>query len=182
MLLANPQIPSRYQSPPQHPFNFVVNNCGATIGIKAVSVGLKPDPIVLGQNISITADIAVGQIFDSNLKIGLTLEKKELGVYIEIPCIDNIGSCDYTGAFICEELAKAAAKADVHAILAKYNLPMACPVAPHEFIVPTNDPINVHINDPGLSWLTSGDIYAKAVVTNAAGTQTACIEIYFSIK
>jgi len=106
-------------------------------------------------------------------------KKKELGVWIEIPCIDAIGSCDYTGADLCLKLANL--HPDVRDLLNKYGIPNMCPIKAGTYSVPASNPIDAHIKDPGLSWLTSGDLYVKAVLSNAGGTQVGCIEAYFSL-
>jgi len=112
--------------------------------------------------------------------VSLTIEKKELGVWIEIPCIEGIGSCDYTGADLCTKLA--GVHPDVQAILKHYGIPDTCPIHTATYNVPASDAINVHIKDPGLSWLTSGDLYFKAMIYNTAGTEDGCVEAYVSIS
>jgi len=180
--LSQPQKLSRYMSPPQHPFQFSVKDCGATTGAHVVNAMVSPDPILLGANISITAEAVVGLSFDAAAgSVGLTLEKKTLGIWVEIPCIDNIGSCTYTDDFLCTKLEAAAARPATREILVKWGLPIACPIKTGTYNVPANNPIIAHVDDPGLSWFTDGDFYVKAELANAAKTQTGCIEAYFSI-
>lgn len=51
------------------------------------------NPVVVGALVALSREIkAPGN------SISLTLEKKIFGVWTEIPCIDNIGSCTYDNA------------------------------------------------------------------------------------
>jgi len=175
-----PQPLARNQDPPQHPLTFSVTNCGATTGVKILAASVLPDPIILGQNVTISASAMLAITFDNTEKgASLTIDKKELGVWVEIPCLDGVGSCDYNGADLCTMLANL--HPDVRDILNRYGIPNMCPIKPGTYGVPVNNPINAHIKDPGLSWLTSGDLYVKVEIADTKGTQVGCLEVYFSL-
>jgi ganglioside GM2 activator len=183
-LLSIPQGLSRDQHPPQHPYTFSFNNCGAKTGGYLVDAKETPDPIVLGGNISVYAVLLVAQQYtSSNFQIALSISKKVLGVWIPVPCIDNIGSCLYKGDFLCNLLATQAMRPEVKQIMDMYSLPEKCPIEAKTYSIPKTSPANIHLDDPHLEWLVSGDLYVKLDIQNAAtATQIACVEIYITIK
>lgn len=100
--------------------------------------------------------------------VSLTIKKKILGAYVEIPCIEKVGSCTYQ-TNLCDDLAKN--KQQICAILQPLGLPcqydidtssiflvsfsqwylVRCPFSagtyagPSDGItVPTNDPVRLH--------------------------------------
>uniref|UniRef100_A0A6B2LMM7 MD-2-related lipid-recognition domain-containing protein n=1 Tax=Arcella intermedia TaxID=1963864 RepID=A0A6B2LMM7_9EUKA len=147
-----------------------------------MALNIQPDPVVLGGNITAYAAVTVGQpLTSTGGKISLTIEKNTLGVWIEVPCIDGVGSCDYAAADLCTRLADAAKDPNTLAILKKYNLPVACPVAAGNYQIPSSDPLNVHVKNPNLSWLTNGDFYLKADAFDANGNENGCLEVYVSL-
>jgi len=107
----------------------------------------------------------------------LTLEKKELGIWIEIPCLDNVGSCNYNDP--CSLLLQNQEKICPH--LVPYGLPCPCPIVAGTYSLPAAG-VEWKLDNPGYSWLTNGDLYAKVQLIDSTGTTALCLEIYATLK
>jgi ganglioside GM2 activator len=57
------------------------------------------------------------------------MEKKVAGFWIKVPCIDNVGSCNYGG--LCKDWADVCPKE-----FAKYGIPCTCPIAAGTYTIP----------------------------------------------
>ena len=57
------------------------------------------------------------------------MEKKVAGFWIKVPCVDNVGSCNYGD--LCKDWADVCQKYFV-----KYGIPCACPLPPHTYSIP----------------------------------------------
>jgi len=156
-------------------FKFSWDSCGQSsdpIVIKSLSVG--PDPIVLGGNITISGAVTVGVAVPS-AQLLITLEAQIFGIWTEIPCVDNIGSCTYDN--ICDYLTP-----DNPVCLppfSNYGIPCQCPIPAGSYALPS---ITVPTKNPGLSWLTDGSYYIKAQGLDANGNELACYEVYVNLS
>jgi len=160
---------------------FQWDNCDNPTGswTRVLSLSITPNPIHLGSPIVVSTTVGVGSILNNATftTLALTIETKTLGVWIEIPCYDGIGSCTYTGPFLCGQLSIHADKNCPH--LQPYGLPCMCPFNVGSYKTPAGG-LTVQTKNPGFSWLTTGDYYVKALITNTAG-ENACVEVYFSL-
>lgn len=147
------------------------NYCSSDHVISINELKVSPE-IVLGGNLTVEFSASISRNVTSG-KLALTLEKKEV-VYIEIPCIDNIGSCTY------DNFCSLIGDHPCDPFFVKYNLPCKCPFPQGKYGIPSvTIPLPVPSNIP--SWLESGDYYAKADLTDSEGT-IICLEIYATIK
>jgi len=160
------------------PFNFHWDTCGGS-GVSIKSVSVVPDPIVLPGNITAHAAVTVGTTISSASlsHVDMTVEKSVEGFWIEIPCLDNIGSCTYTDP--CSLLATV--KDIVCPILSPAGLPCQCPIAAGNYMTPASG-IVAQLPNFGWSWLTDGDVYVKANAVDVSGATALCVEIYLTIK
>jgi len=142
-----------------------------------MSAGESPDPIDLPGNLTIKGSGQLTMTYTSTTlkQAQLTIEKKELGVWIEIPCIDNAGSCNYNDP--CSLLAEH--EADICPIAKGAGLPCPCPITAGSYTLPAQG-VSIPLTSPGLSWLTNGDLYIKVVLIDNAGATGLCMEIYFT--
>jgi len=171
------QVLARFAKPhPLHPYTFSWDSCGGS-GAKINNLAVIPDPIVLGDNMSLSFSATINTPITSSsiASLGLTLEKKVLGIWVEIPCVDNIGSCTYTDP--CTLLNSHSDKICPGA--QKLGLPCKCPISASTFGA---NNIAIKINDPHISWLTNGDFYAKAELFDGSGNTFLCLEVYASIS
>jgi len=159
------------------PFKWSV--CDGAKGAVVQSLSLTPFPIVLGANTTLNAKIQVNQpLGNSTLKsIAIAIQKQVFGVWVDIPCVDHIGSCTYK-TNLCDAIADNDTKTQICAILQPAGLPCQCPFAAGTYSAVN---LNVPIPDPGLSWATDGNFYAKVLFETPNG-KYACTEAYFSLK
>jgi ganglioside GM2 activator len=153
------------------------DQCGGT-ELTISGAGETPDPIVLPGNLTVkgSANIKI-DISSANIKQAqLTVEKKELGVWIEIPCLDNVGSCNYNDP--CTLLN--ANQDMVCPIVKPAGLPCTCPFPAATYSIPASGLV-IPLQSPGYSWLTSGDLYAKLVLIDSAGHVALCFEVYVTL-
>jgi len=154
-----PQILSRYQDPPSSPLTFSWSQCGGN-GATIKNLTIIPDPIQLPGNITVRGAVTVvGSVSSTSIVTAdLSISKKIEGFWIPVPCLDNIGSCTYDDP--CSLLATV--KDKVCPVLTAANLPCQCPIAPGNYATPAAG-LNIHLSNPGWSWLTDGDVYLKVI-------------------
>ncbi|KAK7097959.1 ganglioside GM2 activator-like [Littorina saxatilis] len=87
--------------------SFQWKNCGSPSKELMVveSLSIAPDPIAIPGTIKINFTAVFNKTVDAPLQVDLKLEKEEFGFWIEVPCIDNLGSCTYSD--LCESLSQA---------------------------------------------------------------------------
>ncbi|XP_014789285.1 ganglioside GM2 activator [Octopus bimaculoides] len=76
--------------------SFKWSDCGnssSTLKVKELTVG--PDPLVLPGTVTIGFELDVAEDFDDGLSGSVEIYKKVESTFIRIPCIGNIGSCEY---------------------------------------------------------------------------------------
>jgi len=157
------------------PRDFSWQSCGSTSSPFVIkSFTLAPDPLVLGANITFSGAVSLSeQVTAAQLEV--TLEKKILGIWTEIPCIDNVGSCTYDN--VCTFLTPDNGLCKPP--FSNYDIPCQCPVAAGSWAMPET---TVFAKNPGLSWLTDGDFYAEAQAYDQNGNELACYEVYVSLS
>jgi len=161
-----------------HIQTFSWDQCGGS-EVKITGAGETPDPILLPGNLTIKGGATVTIALSSTTikQAQLTLEKKELGVWIEIPCLDNIGSCNYNDP--CSLLASV--QDQVCPIVKSGGLPCPCPFPAATYSLPAAG-LQIPLQSPGLSWLTNGDLYAKLVLIDNTGATALCLEVYVTLQ
>jgi len=175
-LLAKPQMPNRFLSPPKEPFTFQWTNCGSSSDPTYVSaLAVSPDPIVLGQNITVSFTSYLSQAVTEGAGFGasVAIYKSILGVWVYIPCIDGVGSCAI--ADVCTKL-----KPNPNCPLKPWGVPCSCPFQAKAYSVPAPG-ANLKTHDPNLSWLTDGDYQVQGTLFNPAGQRMACYQITASL-
>jgi ganglioside GM2 activator len=171
-------VSCRYSEPQRvaAPSPFKWNVCDGAKGSVIIALAISPSPIVLGQNITVSGAIQVNQPFDTSTitSIAITLQKQIFGEWVDIPCIEGLGSCTYD-TNLCDALEKN--KVQVCSILQPLGLPCQCPFGAGNYKV---NGASVEIPNPGVSWATNGDFYAKVVFQGSSAVY-ACTEAYFSL-
>jgi len=170
---------------PQTPSNLgvVLKNCGsASDPIQIASLALTPNAtIVLGANLTIQASGSTSEaITAANLgKVAVTIAKAIFGVYVDIPCVDNVGSCTYTD--LCTLLLNASCPD-----LQTYGYNCKCPFAAQSYYIPnTQNPNNltVHLPVPPsyLDWLTNGDYEVQGTLYDVNSNRLICANVMLSL-
>eukprot|EP00162_Nutomonas_longa_P024980 comp9485_c0_seq1/m.11002 comp9485_c0_seq1/g.11002 ORF comp9485_c0_seq1/g.11002 comp9485_c0_seq1/m.11002 type:complete len:183 (+) comp9485_c0_seq1:3-551(+) len=154
---------------------FSYSNCGsASDPFEINALNLSPDPISLSHNVTASGSCTVTAAAQLSSPLSVTIElKKKIGIWVTIPCVDNVGSCTYN---------------DICALLPSGNcppwfeplgLPCHCPIPAGNYKFPSASfPINLGSKVP--SWLTDGEFQVQATVAHA-GTRQLCINIQLTI-
>lgn len=98
------------------------------------------------------------------------MEKKVGSFYIKVPCIDNLGSCNYGN--ICESWAELCPK-----YLAPYGIPCTCPIPPNTYSIPTAT-FDVTAKLPSQA---NGDFRITADMSSGSG-HLGCLRIEVNLK
>ena len=61
-----------------------------TIQIKSMS--LSPDPIVIPGSVNVSIDASIAKDIVSPTSLVLVVKKKLFGIFVKVPCVDNVGS------------------------------------------------------------------------------------------
>jgi len=155
-------------------FGFSYSNCatGSNLNIKTLNVA--PDPIVIPGNVTIELDAVIATEITAITTAELVVKKKLFGVYIEIPCVDNVGSCTYTD--VCALLAKIECPKEI----IDHGFRCQCPFAAKEFKIPAGTTVAIP-SIPIPSSLENGDYEIKATLKNG-DTVLACYDVKASLK
>ncbi|XP_066285040.1 ganglioside GM2 activator-like [Branchiostoma lanceolatum] len=182
-LLSVPQTPERfktetnevdYQSHGLQVMKFRWDNCGsANDPVKVKNVTLLPDPVRLPGEATLGFTAQIFTTVDSPLKAQVVIKKKTIFGWIEIPCIDEVGSCTYGD--LCSKILGDTCPPP----LSTYGIPCHCPFRVGNYTLP---PTNVDIKSTGglPSWLENGDYQVQATVSSN-GTRLACYKAELSL-
>eukprot|EP01115_Flamella_aegyptia_P013964 TRINITY_DN76811_c0_g1_i1.p1 TRINITY_DN76811_c0_g1~~TRINITY_DN76811_c0_g1_i1.p1 ORF type:complete len:208 (-),score=96.63 TRINITY_DN76811_c0_g1_i1:39-662(-) len=168
-----PQKLARDSAVPSEPFTFSWKPCASNNQVVLQQLSVSPDPIVLGQNITVSFAAQLDTTISSG-KLSLTIEKKIFGVWTEIPCVDGVGSCNYDDFCSLFDTTK-----PCDPIFNQYHLECKCPFTAGDYSI--SPAISIETKNPNLSWLTNGDFYAKGQLFDSNGNNVACYEAYASL-
>ncbi|XP_033110893.1 ganglioside GM2 activator-like [Anneissia japonica] len=149
--------------------SFNWRSCDTSAPVQA-TVTLTPDPLVVPGNVTVAFNASVGVDIESKVKLELTVKKKVV-VWIDVPCIDNVGSCTYDD--VCTLISAGTPCPDP---LPKYNIPCHCPLTKGDYILPASEFEIPSSNLPGIS----GDYQVSAKLSHN-GQQLACFDIDASV-
>lgn len=90
-------------------------------------INLRPDPIRIPGNITVSGKLSIKSNFGSPLKVSVVIYKQILGLWIKVPCKNNIGSCTYSD--VCPMLEDQTCPPQ----LIKIGLPCQCPFPGGDF-------------------------------------------------
>ncbi|XP_041348954.1 ganglioside GM2 activator-like [Gigantopelta aegis] len=131
---------------------------------------ISPDPVSLPGTIIVRFSINNKAKIYSPFKAAVEIKKKVLSTWIEIPCIEQFGSCNYDD--FCQILGMITS---CPAPFTEHSIPCQCPIDVGTFNLPaTNFEIDVTLP------LESGDYFAMFNAT-ANAKFSACYEFYFTI-
>ncbi|KFV55178.1 Ganglioside GM2 activator, partial [Tyto alba] len=167
---------------------FAWENCGDKrnpVVLKSLSVA--PDPISIPGSLRISAAVSSSKTMASPLKAVLVVEKELGDLWIQLPCIDQLGSCTYNDVCtILDNLIPPGTTCPEP--LLTYGIPCHCPfkavrLKPPAGVMPTallaSDFILPDVELP--SWMTNGNYRVRAAVSNG-GEELACIKLAFSLQ
>uniref|UniRef100_A0A671KXH9 GM2 ganglioside activator n=1 Tax=Sinocyclocheilus anshuiensis TaxID=1608454 RepID=A0A671KXH9_9TELE len=103
-------------------------------------------------------------------QVNVTLEREIAGVWLKIPCLDEIGSCHYPN--VCDLLDQLIPPGqDCPEPLHTYGLPCHCPFKAVNIVIPD-------VELPG--WLTNGNYKVQGILGNSE-KEMGCLKISFSL-
>ncbi|KFQ21131.1 Ganglioside GM2 activator, partial [Merops nubicus] len=74
---------------------FAWDNCGGREPVLLKSLSVAPDPISIPGSLRVSVAVSSSKTMASPLKVVLVVEKALGDLWIQLPCIDNLGSCTY---------------------------------------------------------------------------------------
>ncbi|XP_037657983.1 ganglioside GM2 activator [Choloepus didactylus] len=176
-LLVGPAAPAQVRP---HQFrHFSWDNCDEGKDPAVVkSLTLEPDPIAIPGNLTVSAEVKTGVPLTSPQKVELTVEKEVAGLWVKIPCLDQIGSCTYDD--VCDVLNTLippgqACPEPLHT----YGLPCHCPFKEGTYSLPKSDFTVPDLEIP--SWLSSGN-YRVLGILSSGGKRLGCLKISASLQ
>ncbi|XP_041050437.1 ganglioside GM2 activator-like [Carcharodon carcharias] len=154
-------------------------NCGSAKEPAVLkSLSIQPDPISIPGDLKASAAGSSAITLAAPLTANITVHKEVVGIWVKIPCVEEIGSCVYND--VCQLLDEAIPPGEnCPEPLYTYGLPCHCPFKAGEYSLP-----NTYFYLPPVElpyWMTNGSYKAMGVLTNNK-QELACLEISFSLK
>uniref|UniRef100_A0A8C6N7H6 Uncharacterized protein n=1 Tax=Melopsittacus undulatus TaxID=13146 RepID=A0A8C6N7H6_MELUD len=143
---------------------FAWENCGDRRDpVVLQSLSVAPDPISIPGSLRVSAAVNSGKTMASPLKAVLVVEKALGDLWIQLPCIDQLGSCTYNDVCtILDELIPPGTTCPEP--LLTYGIPCHCPFKAGSYSLPASDFVLPDMELP--SWMTNGNYRVRAVVSN----------------
>eukprot|EP00043_Microstomoeca_roanoka_P008484 m.81701 g.81701 ORF g.81701 m.81701 type:complete len:201 (+) comp14262_c0_seq1:214-816(+) len=160
-------------------FNF--HDCGQASDPGHVSkLTISPDPIKLPGNVTVAVAASLSSNVTSPIQVDLTMEKK-VGVWVKIPCVDDIGSCKYDD--LCQVLQKIPLTPDGKCPdpLPTLGVPCRCPLTPFNVDLPPTTFAAPSLPPSVPTWLSSGD-YKISATANTNSGEVFCFNLELSLS
>ncbi|XP_068213888.1 ganglioside GM2 activator-like [Palaemon carinicauda] len=163
--------------------HFSWRNCGNKEDPMQLSnLQVLPDPVILDKNITIDLISSLGIDIDADhpLSADITLERHIGFIWVEIPCVLEVGSCFYED--ICKVIPFTPDEPCPDPF-PRFNVPCHCPIKHGAYNI-RNGTFNLSAileMIPLPQWLASGDYYGK-VIASQKGKEMGCYEVYASVK
>ncbi|XP_046345799.2 ganglioside GM2 activator-like [Haliotis rufescens] len=150
--------------------SFSYKNCGdpATETARLLDLQITPDPIVLPGNVQLAFKVQNLKTAQSPIQADVVLRKKILSIWVEIPCIENVGSCSYSD--FCEVLAPAQCPEP----FTENNIPCKCPFPEGNYTLPSTQ-LEINLSD-----IPSGD-YSGQIDLKMDSAPIACYEVEITL-
>ncbi|XP_051506588.1 ganglioside GM2 activator-like [Myxocyprinus asiaticus] len=138
------------------------------------TLNLYPDPIPSPGYLIASASGSILADLTSPLSVNMTVEREVDGVWVKIPCKDDLGSCDYPN--ICKLLDQLFPPRQCPDPLQKYCLPCHCPFKEDDYDLPSSA---MYIPNYGLpDRLTN---YRVQGILRSSGKELGCLKVSLSI-
>uniref|UniRef100_H3BD97 Ganglioside GM2 activator n=1 Tax=Latimeria chalumnae TaxID=7897 RepID=H3BD97_LATCH len=157
---------------------FAWSNCGTAQEPASIhSLSVQPDPIAIPGDLKVSAAAAASVALTSPLMANLTLHREVAGVWVKIPCIEEIGSCVYDVCSLLDEVIPPGQPCPEP--LHTYGIPCHCPFKAGDYSMPESNFFLPSLDLP--YWLTSGN-YKLVALLSHVGKELACAKFSFSIR
>ncbi|XP_059202110.1 ganglioside GM2 activator [Centropristis striata] len=142
------------------------------------TLNLSPDPISIPGDLIASASGSTAVELKSPLSLDVTLEKEVVGIWVKIPCVDELGSCHYRD--ICDILNQLIPPGqDCPEPLHTYGLPCRCPFKAGSYSLPKSDFYLPNMDLP--YWLTNGNYRVQGVLSSQ-GKELSCVKVALSLN
>uniref|UniRef100_T1IP49 MD-2-related lipid-recognition domain-containing protein n=1 Tax=Strigamia maritima TaxID=126957 RepID=T1IP49_STRMM len=154
--------------------SFSWDNCGTGEQALIKELTLSPTPLIIPGNVTIdfVGESAIDAV--SPLKTQLTMKRKLGFFWIDIPCVDDLGSCNYDdGCTLLEKYFPV--KDPCPPVFLDNNIPCHCPFPKGEYKIPS---YTVDIpSDPLPSWLSDGQYKIRIEIS----PNYACVDLSLTL-
>ncbi|KAF7650214.1 hypothetical protein LDENG_00129670 [Lucifuga dentata] len=153
-------------------------NCGGPDDPAVMkSLDLSPDPISIPGDLTASASGSTAVELLAPLRLNVTLEKEVAGLWVKVPCVEDLGSCHYPNA--CDLLDQLVPPGqDCPEPLHSYGLPCHCPFKAGSYLLPQSD---FYLPDMDLPyWLTNGN-YRLQGALGSQDQELGCLKVALSI-
>ncbi|XP_046646738.1 ganglioside GM2 activator-like [Daphnia pulicaria] len=133
------------------------------------------DPLSIPGNITITVDSVLSSDVQSPLKVAVRVQKKVGFFWIDVPCIDNVGSCDYED--LCAIIPFPPGEPCPEPFLS-LNLPCNCPVSKGDYVLKNK---LVHIPDEHIPQFLARGQYSVQVQASMNSQEVVCFQSKFAL-
>nr|XP_005173176.1 ganglioside GM2 activator isoform X1 [Danio rerio] len=141
------------------------------------SLDISPDPIPIPGRLTADAKGTTSVELASPLSVNVTVEREVAGMWVKIPCLDEIGSCHYPN--VCDLLNQLIPPPqDCPEPLHTYGLPCHCPFKAGDYALPSSEIDIPDVELPG--WLTNGHYRVEGIL-GSTGKELGCLKISFSL-
>ncbi|XP_034038191.1 ganglioside GM2 activator-like [Thalassophryne amazonica] len=154
-------------------------NCGQPDDPSVLkSLSLSPDPINIPGSLTASASGSTSVALTAPLALNVTMEKELAGIWVKIPCVEQVGSCHYPD--VCDLLNLVIPPGqDCPEPMHTYGLPCHCPFKAGSYSLPQSDFYLPFMDLP--YWLTNGNYRLQGML----GSQTrelGCIQVSLAIQ
>ncbi|KAF0040228.1 hypothetical protein F2P81_008463 [Scophthalmus maximus] len=132
--------------------------------------------LMLALTVSLVAAVSCGRVV-TKAQLNVTLEKQVAGLWVRVPCVEELGSCHYRDA--CDILSQLIPPGqDCPEPLHSYGLPCRCPFKAGSYSLPQSDFFLPVLDLP--DWLTNGN-YRVQGVAGSGGKELGCVKVALSL-
>ncbi|NWU62451.1 SAP3 protein, partial [Pterocles burchelli] len=158
---------------------FAWENCGdGTDPAILQNLSVEPDPVVIPGTVRVSAAGSSSKTMASPLKVLLVVERALGDLWIQLPCVDQLGSCTYNDVCaILDNLIPPGTTCPEP--LLTYGIPCHCPFKAGSYSLPASDFVLPEIELP--AWMTNGN-YRVQVTLSSGGEQLACVKLTFNLQ
>jgi len=154
---------------------FIWSSCSGPDALLDIDKLEVSDPIAIPGNLTVSVISNLADDVTSPLKIGVLVQRKIGFIWVDVPCIDNIGSCTYSDFCPLIPFPPDKPCPDPFTTL---GLPCHCPVSKGQYtvtqgVIPVPDE---HIPE----FLTRGNYYVR-VQASVGGMEVTCLKLTFSL-
>ncbi|NWH75862.1 SAP3 protein, partial [Piaya cayana] len=142
------------------------------------SLSVAPDPISIPGSLRVSASVSSSEAVVAPVKAVVVAEKALGDLWIQLPCIDQMGSCTYDD--VCAMLDSLIPPGTTcPEPLLTYGIPCHCPFKAGSYSLPASDFLLPDMELP--SWMTNGN-YRVRVTVSRGGGELSCVKLAFSLQ